>query len=159
MGKVPRSMILRIIRSSLLLTSAVLIASCGHRTPSYNPDFGPFDEDGNYVEAWADNPPKKRRKSKPAPAPAPEPAPAIAFKPAPPLVASTPKPTYKPKPAPKPKPKPKPKPRYKIHKVVKGDTLYGLGRKYGVSVSSIQKANGISGSIIRIGQSLKIPVK
>ena len=152
-------MLLPIFRSSLLLSSAALIASCGHRTPSYNPDIGPFDENGDYVEAWADNPPKKRRKSRPEPTPEPEPAPTISSKPTLPVVASTPKPTYKPKPKPKPKPPAKPKSRFKTHKVVKGDTLYGLGRKYGVSVSAIQKANGISGSNIRIGQSLKIPLK
>ena len=27
--------------------------------PDYNPDIGPFDENGNYIEEWADNPPKR----------------------------------------------------------------------------------------------------
>ena len=36
------------------------------------------------------------------------------------------------------------------------DTLYGLAKKYGTSWTKIQKANGISGSTIQIGQKLKI---
>ena len=43
------------------------------------------------------------------------------------------------------------------HTVVEGDTLYSLGRRYGTSVSAIQRANGISGTNIRLGRSLKIP--
>jgi LysM repeat protein len=53
-------------------------------------------------------------------------------------------------------PRPKPKPIVR-HLVKKGDTLYSLGRRYGTSVSSIQRANGISGTNIRLGQTLKIP--
>ena len=71
-----------------------------------------------------------------------------------PTVASTP-------PAPKPKPKPtpvKPKAPPPIrHTVVKGDTLYNLSRRYGTSVSAIQRANGIKGTTIRLGQRLVIP--
>lgn len=41
-----------------------------------------------------------------------------------------------------------------------GDTLTSIASKYpGVSVADIQKANGISGSKIRVGQKLKIPGK
>ena len=43
------------------------------------------------------------------------------------------------------------------HTVKKGDTLYGRSRKYGTSVSASKTANGISGTMIRDGQSLKIP--
>lgn len=159
-------MFLRITQSSLLISASIMIASCGHRSPDYNPDIGPFDEDGNYVEAWADNPPKRRKSSRTTKTTKPEPAPApvVTSKPTPPPVVSskpkaTPKPVYKPQPKPKPKPPVKPKPSYKTHTIVKGDTLYGLSRKYGTSVSSIQKANGISGSNIRIGQTLRIPNK
>jgi nucleoid-associated protein YgaU len=45
----------------------------------------------------------------------------------------------------------------RTHTVVRGDTLYGLARKYGSSVSKIKSANGLSGDLIRIGQRLKIP--
>lgn len=43
------------------------------------------------------------------------------------------------------------------HVVSSGDTLFGLSRKYGVSVDSIKQANGLSSDIIRTGQSLSIP--
>lgn len=43
------------------------------------------------------------------------------------------------------------------HTVVKGDTLYGLSRRYGTSVSAIQGANGLTSDNIRIGQTLSIP--
>ncbi len=56
----------------------------------------------------------------------------------------------------KPTPLPAPKPAAR-HTVVKGDTLYSLGRRYGTSVGAIQRANGITGTLIRIGQTLKIP--
>lgn len=42
----------------------------------------------------------------------------------------------------------------KIHKVVKGDTLYSLSRKYGVSVKQLQTWNKLSSSGIKIGQKL-----
>lgn len=41
--------------------------------------------------------------------------------------------------------------------VVKGDTLSSIARKKGSSVSKIKAANGLSGDLIRLGQSLKIP--
>jgi len=46
-----------------------------------------------------------------------------------------------------------------IHKVVKGDTLYGLARKYGTSITAIQTANGLSGNSISLGRNLIIPRK
>lgn len=42
------------------------------------------------------------------------------------------------------------------YKVAKGDTLWSIAKKYGVSVSALQKANNLSSSIIYIGQSLKL---
>lgn len=41
--------------------------------------------------------------------------------------------------------------------VVKGDTLSAIARKKGTSVAKIKSANGLSGDMIRLGQSLKIP--
>jgi nucleoid-associated protein YgaU len=138
------------------LILAVTLAGCSDkRTPSYNPDIGPFDEDGNYIEAWADNPPS--RKNRRSTEPPPEPAIASVPDPTPVSKPRTSPPKPKPKPVSKPKPKPKPKPQYVRHTVKKGDTLYGLSRKYGTSVSAIKTANGISGTMIRDGQSLKIP--
>lgn len=43
------------------------------------------------------------------------------------------------------------------HKVVKNDSLWALSKKYGVSISSLKKANSLSGDIIYVGQTLKIP--
>jgi LysM repeat protein len=41
--------------------------------------------------------------------------------------------------------------------VKKGDTLYGLARKYKSGVKTIQIANGLRGNTIQVGQKLKIP--
>ena len=146
-------------------------------TTSYNPGYGPFDQNGNYVEAWADKPAKKHWWSKKSPTPKPTPT-ATPTRNNPMLIASNPprlvtlprvatppvrRPASSPRPRPtpppvayNPPPKPKPKPIVR-HLVKKGDTLYSLGRRYGTSVSSIQHANGISGTNIRLGQTLKIP--
>jgi len=179
---------------------SLLLSSCGDSGGSgYNPAIGPFDENGNYVEAWADNPPKKRRRASRRKNADPEPAKVTKKKTKPKAepkkkpttstkpkthqpqqtkrkTASTPKQVTKPKPKAKPKPKPRPKPkvtkkskpkpkskpvkvtpRIKRHKVKKGDTLYGLARKYGTSVSKIRKANNLKGSTIQTGRTLIIP--
>ncbi len=167
---------LRCYQTILLLSTSVVLTGCSSigNKPSYNPDLGPFDEDGNYVEAWADNPPKRgstRRKTPSNPKPEPKPEPRIVSTPKPKPVATprpvttakvTPKPKPKPRPVVKPKPKPKPKPvvvkpKSIKHMVKKGDTLYGLSRRYGVSVSAIQKANRLSGTTIRTGKTIVIP--
>ncbi len=85
-----------------------------------------------------------------------------------PPVSGTTIPLTKPKPTvvSRPKPKPKPKPVKKIkpkskppitHTIRKGDTLYGISRKYKISVTAIQRANGLKGTNLRIGQKLLIP--
>ncbi|MBK8920040.1 MAG: LysM peptidoglycan-binding domain-containing protein [Saprospirales bacterium] len=43
------------------------------------------------------------------------------------------------------------------YKVVKGDTLYSIGRKFGVSADSIKQTNKLKTSTLKIGQVLKIP--
>lgn len=43
------------------------------------------------------------------------------------------------------------------HTVGGGDTLWGLSRKYGVSVDAIRQANGLTGDVIVTGQTLSIP--
>lgn len=58
-----------------------------------------------------------------------------------------------------PQPKPQPAAAARSHKVVKGDTLYSLARRYGVTVDAIKKANNLADSSLRIGQRLKIPKK
>ncbi|XP_042484746.1 probable N-acetylmuramidase [Macadamia integrifolia] len=41
--------------------------------------------------------------------------------------------------------------------IVKGDTLWGLSRKYGVSIDAIKEANGLTGDTIYAGKKLVIP--
>ncbi len=43
------------------------------------------------------------------------------------------------------------------HLVRSGDTLSHISRRYGVSVASIRRANGLNGDLIRVGQRLIIP--
>ncbi|MFC7339493.1 LysM peptidoglycan-binding domain-containing protein [Haloferula chungangensis] len=45
------------------------------------------------------------------------------------------------------------------HTIVSGDTLWGLSKKYGVSVDAIRAANGMaaSDSTVRLGQTINIP--
>ena len=182
-------MFLRFFLFLLLPLLSVILVSCSGSggSSTYNPDIGPFDEDGNYVEAWADNPPKRGSKRKtPAPKlatpsrPEPKPPVVVAARPVPKPVpvartVNLPKPpppapvarvAPKVKPTPRPvvvKPKPRPKPaapeprRLTRHTVRKGDTLYSLSKRYGTSISAIKRANGISGSTIITGRSYVIP--
>jgi LysM repeat protein len=148
---------------------------------------GPFDAQGNYREDWADDPAKWRKPgSRHAPAEelpvvAANDQPPANANPLPPAVSSrSPKPSL-PKPstvkqspakpsvstsssstepkevAYKPKPKAKPKPTSTTYTVKSGDTLSGIASRYGSSVAKIRSANGISGSMIRPGQKLKVP--
>jgi hypothetical protein len=41
--------------------------------------------------------------------------------------------------------------------VQRGDTLWGISRRFGVSVAALQAANGLTGSLIFIGQTLMVP--
>ncbi|PON39249.1 LysM domain containing protein [Parasponia andersonii] len=41
--------------------------------------------------------------------------------------------------------------------IVKGDTLWGLSKKYGVSIDAIKEANGLTGNTIYAGKKLIIP--
>ncbi len=42
--------------------------------------------------------------------------------------------------------------------VAKGDTMYGIAKAHGVSVEAILKASGLSGTTIKPGQKLRLPV-
>lgn len=44
-----------------------------------------------------------------------------------------------------------------VHVVEEGETLFRIGRRYGVSVEAIQRANRLVGASIRAGQELVIP--
>ena len=43
--------------------------------------------------------------------------------------------------------------------VVKGDSLYTIGKKYGVGVDELMKYNNLTSTTLQIGQVLKIPLK
>ena len=45
----------------------------------------------------------------------------------------------------------------KYHRIVSGDTLYGLARKYGTSVNAIKRVNGMTSDVIFKGKTIKIP--
>ena len=47
--------------------------------------------------------------------------------------------------------------RPKVHKVVRGDSLSVLAKRYKTSVSKLKKRNSMRSSVLRIGQELKIP--
>jgi len=44
-----------------------------------------------------------------------------------------------------------------VHVVAQGETLTRIARRYGVSVSSLRSANGLSSDLIKVGQKLTIP--
>ncbi|MGC5616299.1 LysM peptidoglycan-binding domain-containing protein [Georgenia sp. Z1491] len=43
------------------------------------------------------------------------------------------------------------------HQVVAGDTLIGIARAHGTTVRELQQANGLTGTVIRTGQTLTLP--
>ncbi len=45
------------------------------------------------------------------------------------------------------------------HTVAKGDTLYSLAKKYGVTVDEIRSLNSVKGNDLYVGQKLAIPLK
>lgn len=171
------------IRIVALFPLVALFTQCGSgnrlaSNPGENPvGTGPFDRRGNYIEDWADSPDKWYR---PSPVPTRPTAIAKNEKPSAPTLAAnraapTPTPTVSnpqprpqpaatpaPKPAPKPvvaKPKPKPpaKPAPIRYTVRAGDNLSRIAARHKSSVTAIQRANGITGSLIRPGQVLVIP--
>lgn len=48
---------------------------------------------------------------------------------------------------------------YQLHTVEQGETFYSLSKKYNVSVDSLKDFNALSGKDLKVGQSLKIPLK
>lgn len=67
--------------------------------------------------------------------------------------------TVKSKATPKPVAKAKPKSQTRRYLVKNGDSLSLIASRTGSSVSAIKRANGISGTLIRAGQTLTIPGK
>ena len=81
----------------------------------------------------------------PVPSPKPAPGPAIVDK------KNAPKPAVVPaKPVPA---------TAQNHTVKSGDTLFGISRRYNVSVDSLKKANNLRSDRLSLGQSIKIPGK
>ena len=54
---------------------------------------------------------------------------------------------------------PAPAPRATVHTVVRGDTLWGLSKKYNVTVDAIKQANGMTRDTVVLGAKLKIPAR
>ena len=48
---------------------------------------------------------------------------------------------------------------YITYTVVKGDNLYNIANKYGVTVETIKQANNLTSNLLSIGQILKIPTR
>ena len=183
---------------SLSLAALLFSANaCKNMAPSSD-TVGPFDAQGNYIEAWADDPSKWRafkpkdieivppttaRNDQPpansVPLPPPSAKPPVVSSPKPkttPQVArntatSTTRPRTtastsgtktssanktKPK-AVAAKPKPKPQPATVRYTIKRGDTLGAIAARNGTSVAAIQRANGLSGTLIREGKTLVIP--
>ena len=53
-------------------------------------------------------------------------------------------------------PKPEPRTTISSYVVKQGDTLYSLSRRFGMSVTELKSLNGLTGSTINIGQTLKV---
>jgi len=143
------------------------------KTSGYQQNHGPFDSNGNYIEKWADNAPKRKyvwskkttkytSSSSSSSKYTPSSRSTSSYK-----TSKTSKKTYTPakkstytskKKTTSKNITPKVKPPI-MHNVKKGDTLYALSRKYGASVSAIQKINKLKGTNIAIGQKLIIPRK
>lgn len=49
--------------------------------------------------------------------------------------------------------------RYILHKVEKGEGLYGIARIYGTTPSALQQVNNLSNTILDLGQVIKVPAK
>lgn len=50
-----------------------------------------------------------------------------------------------------------PESQYAVYEVKRGDALFLIGKRFGVTVDEIKRANALSGDLIRVGQVLKIP--
>lgn len=150
-------------RITLPLVFLPFLTQCGTGSaPSTSAVTGPFDSRGNYVEEWADSPEKWYRPSAPS-SPSSRPKPTYERRdPAPPQIAAVDRRPSQTVSAPKPKPKPKPvvvkiKPKQVKYTVKKGDSLSRIASKHSIGLSSLRRANGISGDLIRPGQVLTIP--
>lgn len=147
-----------------LLLAIPLLTQCGgfRSAPQTQSVTGPFNSRGDYVEDWVDQPDKWYRPPVPGTESRPKPDTAIAANTLPephvPLIETqSPPPIVRTSPT-NVKPKPKPKtPTVVRHTVKRGETLSAIAKRYKTTVSKIQQSNGIRGTVIRVGQTLKIP--
>ena len=143
-------------RKLLTLLVIPLLTQCGYKSaPPTQSVTGPYDSRGNYVEEWADQPDKWYRP--PAPGSHSKPNKTIAANHSPeplisPVKTSSPPPITHTAPS-----KVKPQQSVIRYTVRRGDNLSVIANRYRTTVSKIQKANGLRSSVIRIGQTLKIP--
>ncbi len=86
----------------------------------------------------------------PIPEPAPQPRPPAPTPPSPQPQWPSPTP-----PAPQPSPT-QPQPQAVFHRVERGDTLFSISRRYGISVAEIKRMNQLTSDQIQIGQVLRI---
>lgn len=151
-------------RKLSVLLAIPLLTQCGGLRPAPQTQSvtGPFDSRGNYIEDWVDKPEKWYRPPTPGTGKQTKPDTAVVSNTLPephvPLIETTsPPPVVRTSPTTvKPKPKPKP-PTVVRHTVKRGETLSALAKRYKTTVPKIQKANALKGSVIRVGQTLKIP--
>lgn len=47
----------------------------------------------------------------------------------------------------------------KVHTIVRGDSLWSISKKYGVSIDAIKQANGMTKDIVVLDTKLNIPVR
>jgi LysM repeat protein len=47
----------------------------------------------------------------------------------------------------------------KVHTVVRGDSLWSIGKKYSVSIDAIKQANGMTRDIVVLDSKIKIPAQ
>jgi LysM repeat protein len=73
-----------------------------------------------------------------------------------PTTPPTPAPTVTPGPTPAPTATPVPSARAS-YTVKSGDTLYGISRQFGVTVSALMDFNGLTSNVLHVGQVLRIP--
>jgi nucleoid-associated protein YgaU len=148
------------LRKLIPIIALPFLTQCGFKSaPQTQAVTGPFDSRGNYIEDWVDKPDKWY--TPPAPGSHSQTSTAVASNNLPephiPLAETTSPPKISRTYPSSSTPKPKPKPTVVRHTVKRGDTLSAIAKRYKTSVSKIQRANGISGSVIRVGQTLKIP--
>jgi len=150
----------------LLVLAAAALCSCQNlpKSPAYDdPYVSNYGSDGGY-NPYPGQPGTAQTRGVPAyePPPAPVEADPYAFNApsSPPPRSSTTatspakKPTSTSSSASKSAPK---KSSGSTYKVVSGDTLYGIAKKRGSSISKIKSANGLKSDLIRPGQVLRIP--